>query len=755
MVESLVDNPSAAANPALPDAFVTLLTADSYLPGALALLHALHELHPAPRNFKIACLVTPQTVDAASIGALRNAGYDVVIGVEPIASGQRGQRNLHLMGRLDLDRALTKLHIFRLGSMFKTVFYMDADTLPIRPLSHLFHSTAPHTLSACPDIGWPDCFNSGVMVIRPRLSDFENLRQLMVADSSGGNGSFDGADQGLLNHYFSEEGEGGPWHRLPFTYNVTPSAAYQYMPAFKRFAHKISVIHFIGPRKPWSRLPARPAGLGIAETQDSPMGYEALIDRWFDVYDRNVRPSAIHEPNLAKRFTVPENVAVWNRPHIGEEVHPSASVANLVPVRGQYTSLPLDGRYDLMMPEPEPELKPDISPPPTSQSHLPHATESQQDQREARQQQLSNATEDCTAQSSQPSPPEQAHSSPSERHEFRQAAWDGSRGPPPKDSQPEMAKGVQSFYVAAWDEPTRSQGTYYQDHHDRFTMPTLPNNVRENDWYGDYTRTIPDPKKSGGAFPWEEKGRTALAKASRKFPQERLPTPPPAVASKTDESITTVLPPDPVQLVPSKAPEGVHHHASQPSKPIPSFNEAMADYTNAWDADASIGRYAKRLTDLGIATSRRKAGMHTVPPSPRRSSRHLPLPASQKDDNIIKSTTEGGRRLSYEDKGTQTERTPQNDAIVQVSPENSPYSENAPLVRQMVSVATTPVTPPERQMSSQPGPKTSPASYFPAMTSKRGAARTAARGPPRGRVWDPQTDIDVIARHPALANFGR
>jgi hypothetical protein len=98
MAEPLVDNPSAAADPHLPDAFVTLLTADSYLPGALALLHALHELHPAPRNFKIACLVTPETVDAATIGALRNAGYDVVIGVEPIASGQRGQTGLHLMG---------------------------------------------------------------------------------------------------------------------------------------------------------------------------------------------------------------------------------------------------------------------------------------------------------------------------------------------------------------------------------------------------------------------------------------------------------------------------------------------------------------------------------------------------------------------------------------------------------------------------------------------------------------------------------
>lgn len=83
----------------LPRAIVTLLTAPAYLPGALVLLHALHELHPAPRDFQIVCLVTPETVDAHTIGALRTAGYDLVIGVEPIASGTTGQAGLNLMGK--------------------------------------------------------------------------------------------------------------------------------------------------------------------------------------------------------------------------------------------------------------------------------------------------------------------------------------------------------------------------------------------------------------------------------------------------------------------------------------------------------------------------------------------------------------------------------------------------------------------------------------------------------------------------------
>lgn len=82
----------------LPNAFVTLLTTSSYLPGALVLLHSLLDLHPEPRQFKIVCLVTPETVDARTIGELRKAGFDLVIGVEPIASGLSGKDGLDLMG---------------------------------------------------------------------------------------------------------------------------------------------------------------------------------------------------------------------------------------------------------------------------------------------------------------------------------------------------------------------------------------------------------------------------------------------------------------------------------------------------------------------------------------------------------------------------------------------------------------------------------------------------------------------------------
>lgn len=122
-------------------------------------------------------------------------------------------------GRLDLNTVLTKLHIFRLTQYSKLIF-LDADVLPIRQLSHLF--TLPHEFAAVPDVGWPDIFNSGVMVLTPGEEKFKDLVELLKSK-----GSWDGGDQGLLNEW-----RGDNWHRLSFTYNTTPTAAYTYVMIF-------------------------------------------------------------------------------------------------------------------------------------------------------------------------------------------------------------------------------------------------------------------------------------------------------------------------------------------------------------------------------------------------------------------------------------------------------------------------------------------------------------------------------------------
>ncbi|KAG6869820.1 hypothetical protein C0993_005930, partial [Termitomyces sp. T159_Od127] len=73
---------------AAPYAFVTLISSNSYLPGALALAAALKDVHLSPAvapevDFQTVCLVTPETVDVSTIKRLRDV-FDVVIGVEAI-----------------------------------------------------------------------------------------------------------------------------------------------------------------------------------------------------------------------------------------------------------------------------------------------------------------------------------------------------------------------------------------------------------------------------------------------------------------------------------------------------------------------------------------------------------------------------------------------------------------------------------------------------------------------------------------------
>lgn len=62
--------------------------------------------------------------------------------------------------RSDLGITFTKIHCWRLVQFRKCVF-LDADTMALRNVDDLFERDE---LSAAPDPGWPDCFNSGVFV---------------------------------------------------------------------------------------------------------------------------------------------------------------------------------------------------------------------------------------------------------------------------------------------------------------------------------------------------------------------------------------------------------------------------------------------------------------------------------------------------------------------------------------------------------------------------------------------------------------
>jgi alpha-N-acetylglucosamine transferase len=171
------------------------------------------------------------------------------------------------MNRSDLHSAFTKINLWK-QTQFSRIVYIDADVVAYRAPDELFE--LPHAFSAAPDIGWPDLVNTGVMVLTPNMGDF----YAMLAMAQRGI-SFDGADQGLINMHFQHS-----VNRLSFTYNVTPSAHYQYIPAYRHFQSSISMVHFIGAKKPWF------SGRNASHGNDP---FVEMVGRWWAVYDRHYR----------------------------------------------------------------------------------------------------------------------------------------------------------------------------------------------------------------------------------------------------------------------------------------------------------------------------------------------------------------------------------------------------------------------------------------------------------------------------------
>uniref|UniRef100_A0A2I3GYI9 glycogenin glucosyltransferase n=1 Tax=Nomascus leucogenys TaxID=61853 RepID=A0A2I3GYI9_NOMLE len=221
-------------------AFVTLTTNDAYAKGALVLGSSLKQ-HRTTRRLVV--LATPQVSD--SMRKVLETVFDEVIMVDVLDSGDSA--HLTLMKRPELGVTLTKLHCWSLTQYSKCVF-MDADTLVLANIDDLFER---EELSAAPDPGWPDCFNSGVFVYQPSLETYNQL--LCLASEQG---SFDGGDQGILNTFFSSWATTDIRKHLPFIYNLSSISIYSYLPAFKvKMSQEPYLICPLGRSQLWhSRL---------------------------------------------------------------------------------------------------------------------------------------------------------------------------------------------------------------------------------------------------------------------------------------------------------------------------------------------------------------------------------------------------------------------------------------------------------------------------------------------------------------------
>ncbi|KAI9703636.1 MAG: glycogenin glucosyltransferase [Candelina mexicana] len=242
------------------DVYCTLIT---FLKGATVLAHSLRD---GGTRKKIAVLVTLDTLLESTVTELKEL-YDIVIPVEPIINTTPA--SLYLMDRPDLTSTFTKVALWR-QTQFRRIVYIDADVVAVRSPDELFELET--AFAAAPDIGWPDCFNSGMMILKPNMGDYYGLLALAQRGIS-----FDGADQGLLNLHFRN------WQRVSFTYNTTPSGHYQYNPAYRHYRSSVSMMHFIGLVKPWLQ------GRNVKGGSEA---YDEMLGQWWAVYDRHYRAAA-------------------------------------------------------------------------------------------------------------------------------------------------------------------------------------------------------------------------------------------------------------------------------------------------------------------------------------------------------------------------------------------------------------------------------------------------------------------------------
>lgn len=92
------------------------------------------------------------------------------------------------------------------------MFYIDADCIVISSPEEIFKLKCD--FAAAPDVFPPDCFNAGVLFIRPSLKVFNNLLQKISHEKS-----YDGGDTGFLNAVMREKWWASEHGRLEYTWN--------------------------------------------------------------------------------------------------------------------------------------------------------------------------------------------------------------------------------------------------------------------------------------------------------------------------------------------------------------------------------------------------------------------------------------------------------------------------------------------------------------------------------------------------------
>lgn len=234
------------------NAYITIISTDSYLPGALVLYKSLIKVNS---KYKLYVLIS-KGVSELSENKLISLGINTIRINESIelADDIKGQNDSG--GFSQWNYTLDKLYIFDRNEFDKLV-YLDSDMMVTKNIDELFnydHISAVVAGKLMPTNRTWDKLNSGTMVIKPvqgeRIKILSKLDEVIKTKKHFG-------DQDLLQEYYKNWASESNLH-LDQKYNVFNSTVEYYVKEegyncnFKKPDEKtLAVIHFEGGEKPW------------------------------------------------------------------------------------------------------------------------------------------------------------------------------------------------------------------------------------------------------------------------------------------------------------------------------------------------------------------------------------------------------------------------------------------------------------------------------------------------------------------------
>ncbi len=224
--------------------YLTVLSTDSYLMGALVLYESLKRTQP---KYPFTVLIT-KNVSSSAEETLKKKGIRVIRIDDCILMDAEHQKQNENVGYKYWNYTFDSLYVFELIE-FEKIVYLDCDVLILENLDHLFDK--PH-LSACIDPGSTD-LSSGIMVIEPKQGALKELMDVIPEVKSQ---KYYFGDQNIIQACYKTWPNQEELH-LDDKYNAFVGYLQYFVNSkkytFRGTGNNIAIVHFLGAKKPWMR----------------------------------------------------------------------------------------------------------------------------------------------------------------------------------------------------------------------------------------------------------------------------------------------------------------------------------------------------------------------------------------------------------------------------------------------------------------------------------------------------------------------